>query len=146
MSWYIIHESMIWDYLKFVAAALVVAFALRPNVVVHAQGSDDGLPPLTKGWTDSEKTQFKECVSHISDPTRENDLQLRADNAACLIFGERQHWMNLHPQARGKKENLAKEHRCGAKHPVQMTGTAEDFHSSFDLCMCAAYGLPIPKR
>jgi hypothetical protein len=112
---------------------------------MHAQSNNEGLPPFTKGWTDSEKTQFRDCVSHISDRSRENTLQLSADSYACLILEEQQHWMNLHPEARGKKENDAKSRKCFAKHPLQIKGTPEEFHASYDLCMCAAYGLPKPK-
>jgi hypothetical protein len=132
------------ERLKFVAIVLMM-FNIHPDVLMHAQSGDNGLPPFTKGWTDSEKMRFKECVSHISDPSRESTLQLSTDSYACLILEEEQHWMNLHPQARGKKENLAKKRNCFDKHPLQIRGTAEDFHSSFDLCMCAAYGLPKPK-
>jgi hypothetical protein len=98
-----------------------------------------------EGWTDSERTQFRDCVSHISDRNRENTLQLSTDSYACLILEEQQHWMNLHPEAHGKKENDAKSRKCFAKHPLQIKGTPEEFHASYDLCMCAAYGLPKPK-
>jgi len=126
-------------------AILLMMLGVRAAVPMHAQSSDDGLPPFTKSWADSEKMRFRECVSHISDPSRENTQQLSADSYACLILEEEHHWMNLHPRAQGKKENLAKKQKCFEKHPLQIEGTAEEFHSSFDLCMCAAYGLPKPK-
>jgi len=104
-----------------------------------------GLPAFSQGWTDPEKSRFRECVSRISDPTRENRLQLSSDSYVCVILEEEQHWMNLHPQASGKKENLTKRQKCFDKHPLQINRSPEEFHSSFDLCMCAAYGLPNPK-
>jgi hypothetical protein len=126
-------------------ALLFLLLSISASVKLHAQSSDDGLPAFSQGWTDQEKTAFQNCVSNISDSSRENTMQLSADSYACLIHEEQQHWMNLHPQAHGKKENHAKEHKCFAKHPLQVKGTAEEFHSSFDLCMCAAYGMPMPK-
>ena len=129
---------------RFVAVLLMM-LNFRAEVAIHAQNAEDVLPAFSKGWTDSEKAQFKECVVHISDRSRENTLQLKTDIGACFYFEEREHWLNLHPQARGKKENPIKEHKCSVKHPLQWKGTAEEFHASFDLCMCAAYGLPKPK-
>jgi hypothetical protein len=130
--------------LRFIAILLVM-FSGRPAVTIHAQSTEDGLPAFSKGWTDPEKSRFRECASHISDPTRENRLQLSSDSYVCVILEEEQHWMNLHPQARGKKENLTKRQKCFDKHPLQINRSPEEFHSSFDLCMCAAYGLPKPK-
>lgn len=127
------------------AAILLMIINLDSVVTVHAQNNDDPLPPFSRGWTDAETAHFRECVSHISDPNHENSMQLGSDRYACLIFQEQEHWMNSHPQAHGRKENIAKEHRCFDKHPLQIKGTPEEFHSSFDLCMCAAYGLPKPK-
>jgi len=128
-----------------VAAILLMIFNLHSPFTMHAQNNDDQLPRFSSGWTDAEKAHFRECVSHISDPKRENSLQLSSDSSACLIFEEQEHWMNLHPQAQGRKENTAKEHKCFDKHPLQIKGTAKEFHSSFDLCLSAAYGLPKPK-
>src|SRR6266403_771848 len=126
-------------------ALLLMVLNIHSGPSMQAQSNDEGLPPFTKGWTDSEKTQFMDCVSHISDRNRENTLQLSTDSYACLILEEQQHWMNLHPEARGKKESDAKSRKCFAKHPLQIKGTPEEFHASYDLCMCAAYGLPKPK-
>jgi hypothetical protein len=81
------------ERLKFVVIVLMM-FNIHPDVLMHAQ-SGDGLPPFTKVWTDTEKMRFKECVSHISDPSRESTLQLSTDSYACLILEEEQHWMNL---------------------------------------------------
>ena len=125
--------------------AILLLLSIPATVKVCAQSSDEGMPAFSRGWSDLEKAHFRYCVSHISDPSRENTLQLSADSYACVIHEEQEHWMHLHPQARGKKENHVKEHKCFAKHPLQVKGTAEEFHSSFDLCMCAAYGLPMPK-
>src|SRR6266403_392810 len=88
-------------------ALLRMVLNIHSGPSMQAQSNDEGLPPFTKGWTDSEKTQFMDCVSHISDRNRENTLQLSTDSYACLI--------------------------------------PEEFHASYDLCMCAAYGLPKPK-
>jgi hypothetical protein len=102
-------------------ALLFLLLSISASVKLHAQSSDDGLPAFSQGWTDQEKTAFRYCVSNISDSSRENTMQLSADSYACLIHEEQQHWMNLHPQAHGKKENHAKEHKCFAKHPLNST-------------------------
>jgi hypothetical protein len=111
-----------------------------------AQDTDGGLPALSKGWTDPEKAQFRDCVFHIADSSRENTTQLTADFSACAFFEERQHWMTLHPEAARRKENSDKSRKCFDKHPLPKNGTPEDFHAAFDLCMCKAYGLPKPKQ
>jgi hypothetical protein len=108
--------------------------------------STDGLPAFSKGWTNPEKAQFQDCVSRISDRSRENTLQLSTDSYACMIFEEQQHWIDLHPEALGRREDNVKSRKCFDKHPLQIEGTPEEFHASFDLCMCKAYGLPKPKR
>jgi hypothetical protein len=116
------------------------------QLLPQPQNADGELPAFSKGWTEPEKTRFIECVSRLSDRSRENTLQLTADSYACMIFEEQQHWMNLHPQALGKKENGGKLRKCFDKHTLQTKGTPEEFHDSFDLCMCRAYGLPTPKH
>jgi hypothetical protein len=124
---------------------LVIFLGTASNLAMYAQDNDESLPPFSKGWTDSEKAQFRYCVSQISDPSRENTTQLSADKYACMILEEEQHWMSLHPEAHGKKEDSSARRKCFAKHPLQVKSTPEEFHASFDLCMCAAYGIPGPK-
>jgi hypothetical protein len=125
--------------------AILLLLSIPATVELHAQGSDDGLPAFSRGWTDPEKADFRYCVSHISDPGRENTMQLSADSYACVFHEEQEHWVHLHPRAALRKENTAKRNRCFKEHPLQIKGTAEEFHASFDRCMCRAYGLPQPK-
>ena len=125
---------------------LLVLLSVPPQPNLRAQDTDGGLPVLSKVWTDSEKMQFRDCVSRISDLTRENTMQLTADVVACTFFEERQHWLNLHPKAARRKENSDKSRKCFDKHPLPKNGTPEEFDAAFDLCMCKAYGLPAPKQ
>lgn len=111
----------------------------------RSQRTDD-LPLMSKVWTDLEKVEFRNCVSRISDPSRENAVQLTADRNACAFFEERQHWMNLHPKSAGRSEDGVKLRKCFAKHPLPKESTPEEFEAAFDFCMCKAYGLPTAKQ
>lgn len=127
--------------LTFILLLFLSAMTIGLVVVAQSKAEDTTLPRLSDGWSDSEKAQFGTCVSRISDRQKENSTQLSADRAACLFFEEREHWMNLHPEARGKKEDHRKFEKCSRKSPMKVHGTPEEFHASFDVCMCAAYGI-----
>jgi hypothetical protein len=69
-------------------------------------------------------------------------MQLSTDSYVCVIHEEELHWLHLHPKAAKRKENSARLNKCFKEHPLQIKGTAEEFHASYDLCMGKAYGLP----
>jgi hypothetical protein len=111
---------------------LAILFLLL-SIPATVKSSDDDLPAFSQGWTDPEKADFRYCVSHISDSTRENTMQLSTDSYVCVMHEEQQHWMHLHPKAIGRKENSVKRRKCFDEHRLQIKGTAEEFHASFDL-------------
>ena len=103
-------------------------------------------PKISSVWTDAEKTEFKNCVSRIADPSRENTVQLTADVRACVLFEERQHWFNLHPKYARRQEDSVKMRKCVEKHPAPKDGSPEELDAAFDFCMCKAYGLHTAKK
>ncbi len=123
----------------------LLSLLMLSSISAWAQHTDN-LPVMSKVWTDLEKAEFRNCVSRISDPSRENAIQLTADGNACAFFEERRHWMNLHPKSAGRAEDGVKLRHCFSKHPLPNKSTPEEFDAAFDFCMCKAYGLPAPKQ
>lgn len=127
--------------------AIQFVFLSIPSTVrLLSQNAENGLPAFSQGWTEPEKADFRYCVSHISDISRENTMQSSADSFACVMHEDQEHWMHLHPKAVGRKENRAKLKKCFDEHPLRIKDTAQEFHASFDLCKCRAYGLPARKQ
>ncbi|MCU1304084.1 MAG: Transglutaminase-like enzyme [Candidatus Sulfotelmatobacter sp.] len=112
----------------------------------RSQAVNYGLPATSNIWTESEKTDFRYCVSRISENGQESTLQLTTDAGVCAVREEKQHWMYLHPEAAQKKEDSGKLRKCVHEHASQMKLTPEEFHAAFDVCLCKAYGLPKPKH
>jgi hypothetical protein len=135
--------------MSHVAGKLMVLVSLLATlacVCLRAQDANQGLPPIARVWNDQEKSQFRDCVSRISDPSKENATQLNSDFFACAFFQERQHWLNLHPEAAKRKEDSLKLRRCFNEHPLSNIDPPEKYDAMLNLCMCKAYGLSAPKN
>ena len=99
---------------------------------------------MAKVWTDDEKAHYRECFDRSY---KSGDSETKFNNTAfsCVIEEEHEHWANLHPEVRGKKEDYGKFDQCLKDHKSELMDTVEHFHATYDVCLRKAYGLPAPK-
>jgi hypothetical protein len=102
-------------------------------------------PALADQWTDAEKAHYSECINLVAKNGTEGTPFL-AGAGTCAIYQEKEHWMKLHPELAGKKEDSTKLYKCFKDNASGLIGTAKNFRATYDMCMREAYGLPIPAR
>ena len=124
-------------------AILFVFLSIPSTVRLLSQNAENGLPAFSQGWTEPEKADFRYCVSHISDISRENTMQL---SAVCVRDARRPGTLDASPSEGFWKERKQRQTRKVFEHPLRVKDTAQEFHASFDLCKRGAYGLPAPKQ
>jgi hypothetical protein len=106
--------------------------------------TEAGFPPMSKLWTDAEKSEFQGCLSRLAREGKERTPVV--DAGLCEVWEEWKHWIRAHPEASRRKEDHAKFQTCNREHAAQVSGTPEQARAAFDICYCRAYGLPEPKQ
>ena len=126
--------------------ALVLLFLSIPGSIVCQTNpsAEAGLPPMSKLWTEAEKTEFQGCLSRLTASRKEEKKTPEVDAGICEVWEERQHWLSAHPDVSPTKEDQKKFRACNHGHSKQVNGTPEQARAALDLCWCRAYGLPDP--